>query len=165
MLIPFRVYFLGDYSFTLLCVAIFYGIFAYYHIYHINSKYSKIKSREQITGRDVAEHIVQQAGIRHVQILSVDGELSDRYDPAKRQLLLTQDTYCSSNLAAIGKAAHEAGHVIQHRTGSILLKFRQYLIICSNYAYLLLPFIFIVGVFLNLFGLRGARALISLAVL
>jgi len=78
------------------------------------SKYSRVGSRRGMTGAQAAQVLLNQAGIRDVSIVPVRGHLSDHYNPATKQLALSEPVYASSSVAAIGVACHEAGHAIQH---------------------------------------------------
>jgi len=80
-------------------------------------KYSKIYSKKGITGQQVAQMILKNANITDVGIARVGGELTDHYDPRSKMVNLSDSVYASSSVAAIGVAAHECGHVIQHHMG------------------------------------------------
>ena len=77
-------------------------------------KYSQVPSAKGITGAQAAQRLLDQAGIRDVRIVRSHGHLTDHYNPTSKQLALSDDVYGSSSVAAIGVAAHEAGHAIQH---------------------------------------------------
>ena len=78
------------------------------------AKYSRVPSRKGLTGAQAAQRLLDQAGIDDVQVVPVQGYLSDHYDPVGKRLALSPDVYQSSSVAAIGVATHEAGHAIQH---------------------------------------------------
>ena len=80
----------------------------------IYSKYSNIKNSRGITGADAARRILEQNGIRNVQIEIVRGSLTDHFDPRTNTLRLSEKNYNESSIAAVGVAAHEAGHAIQY---------------------------------------------------
>jgi Zn-dependent membrane protease YugP len=117
------------------------------------SQWSKVRSRGQITGAEAAAAVMKKAGINDVSIVSVHGKLSDHYDPVNRKLALSEDNYHGTSLAALGVAAHEAGHAIQHKQGYAPLQFRSALIPITNIASQLLPFVIFGGFFMNVFGL------------
>lgn len=96
------------------------------------SKYSKIRSASGMTGRDAAERILKSMGIYDVQIEHTRGELSDHYDPRSKVLRLSDSTYQSTSVAAVGVAAHECGHAIQHARGYAPLNFRSALVPIAN---------------------------------
>jgi len=80
------------------------------------SRYSKVPSRHGFTGAQAAARLLHLAGISDVQIVPTHGYLSDHYNPATKQLALSEEVYASNSLAAVGVACHEAGHAIQHAT-------------------------------------------------
>ena len=77
-------------------------------------KYSKVAIASGITGRDVAEKMLRENGINDVSVLSVQGELTDHYNPAKKTINLSQEVYYGNSVAAAAVAAHETGHAVQH---------------------------------------------------
>lgn len=88
-------------------------------------RYSQVRSRRGITGADVARTILHANGIHDVQVEHVRGTLSDHYDPSSKTLRLSDPVYASDSIAAVGVAAHEVGHAIQHAHGYAPLKFRS----------------------------------------
>ncbi|MEM9158893.1 MAG: zinc metallopeptidase [Verrucomicrobiota bacterium] len=107
------------------------------------NKYVRVGSRSRITGREASEAVMLNAGIRDVQIVEVAGQLTDHYDPVNKRLALSHDNYYGSSLAALGVAAHEAGHAVQHAQGYQALKARAALIPVTNIASSILPFVMI----------------------
>jgi len=91
-------------------------------------KYSRVPSQRGITGSEAARRLLDRAGIRDVRIVRSRGHLSDHYNPATRELALSDEVYGSSSVAAIGVAAHEAGHAIQHATNYAALHARSALV-------------------------------------
>lgn len=90
--------------------------------------YSQIGTMRGLTGAQAARVLLDRAGIRDVEIVPVDGFLSDHYDPVNKRLALSPPVYNSQSVAAIGVATHEAGHAIQHATGYAPLKIRSALV-------------------------------------
>ncbi len=88
-------------------------------------RYSRVGARSGVTGAEAARELLRRKGVRGVQVEPVQGFLSDHYDPRERVLRLSPDVYNGRSLAALGVAAHEAGHAIQHATGYQPLKFRS----------------------------------------
>lgn len=91
-------------------------------------KYSRVRSRSGLTGAAAAQKILQMSGIYDVRIEHVRGELTDHYDPANKVLRLSDSVYGSSSIAAIGVAAHECGHAVQHDKGYAPLSIRTALV-------------------------------------
>lgn len=96
------------------------------------SKYSKVRSRSGLTGAQTAERILQSQGIYDVSIQRVSGRLTDHYDPRNKTLNLSDAVYNNTSIAAVGVAAHECGHAIQHAKGYAPLAFRSALVPIAN---------------------------------
>jgi uncharacterized protein len=120
------------------------------------NKYVQIPTRGGITGYEAAEAVMHKAGIYDVEIVRTPGVLTDHYDPVNKRLALSEHNYSGSSLAAVGVAAHEAGHAIQHKVGYTMMNVRQQMAPVVNIAASFLPFIFIGGFF---FGLNGGLIL------
>lgn len=95
-------------------------------------KYSKVRSYSGMTGAEAARRILQMSGIYDVPVQHVSGELTDHYDPSKKVLNLSDSVYGSTSVAAIGVAAHECGHALQHKEGYLPLKIRSALVPAAN---------------------------------
>ena len=135
-------------------------LFGFYAQFRVSSAYSRnlqILSRSHITGREAAAAVMSSAGIRDVEIVEVEGKLSDHFDPVKKQLALSTENYRGYSLAAVGVAAHEAGHAIQQKVGYTMMKFRQTMVpavqIASPVAWGILSF----GIFIA--SVLGAKVL------
>lgn len=117
------------------------------------NRYSQPSFRVRMTGRDVAERMLRSAGIDDVRIEQVRGNLSDHYSPAEKVLRLSESVYNSNSVAAIGVAAHECGHAIQHQEGYAPLKLRSASVPVANFgSWLSLPLV-IFGLALGYGGL------------
>jgi Zn-dependent membrane protease YugP len=149
---------------------IFVIIFSVYAQVRVSSAYSKnlrIPSRGGITGREAAEAVMARAGINDVQITETPGQLSDHYDPLHKTLVLSSDNYHGTSLAAVGVAAHEAGHALQHKEGFSMLEFRMLLVPTTRIAAGVIPFLILASFFLTR-GLTGVvldLAIVAFAVL
>ena len=102
---------------------------------YVNStfkKYAKVRGRSGITGAEAAARILQMSGIHDVQIQHISGDLTDHYDPTKKVLRLSDSVYDSRSVAAIGVAAHECGHAVQHQVGYLPIKIRSMLVPAAN---------------------------------
>lgn len=95
-------------------------------------KYSRVISMSGMTGAQAAAKILNYAGIYDVRIEQVAGKLTDHYDPKNKVLRLSDSTYGSASVAAIGVAAHECGHALQHKEGYAPLKLRSTLVPAAN---------------------------------
>ncbi len=131
-----------------------FSIYAQIRVSSAYSKNSKIPSRGGITGREAAAAVMERAGITDVQIEETSGHLSDHYDPAHKTLVLSSENYRGTSLAAVGVAAHEAGHALQHHEGYKMLNFRMALFPATRIASGIIPFIYLAS-FIFLRGLSG----------
>ena len=95
-------------------------------------KYSKVRSRSGMTGKEAAERILQASGIYDVRVEHIAGNLTDHYDPSSKVLRLSDATYASSSVAAVGVAAHECGHAVQHQKKYAPLVLRSTLVPVAN---------------------------------
>jgi Zn-dependent membrane protease YugP len=132
--------------FILLPMAI--GLWAQMKVKSAYGKYVQVPSRGRITGREAAQAVMQSAGIHDVDIVECHGTLTDHYDPRNKRLALSRDNYRGSSLAALGVAAHEAGHAIQHKQGYAPLNLRMSLVPITNIASQALPIVMLGGFFL-----------------
>lgn len=102
-----------------------FGLYAQMRVHGAYNKNVRIPSRGRITGREAADAVMRSAGITNVEIVQVPGQLTDHYDPIHRRLALSELNYNGTSLAALGVAAHEAGHAIQHKVGYSMMNVRQ----------------------------------------
>lgn len=109
----------------------------------------KIAIRSGMTGREVAERILQDAGITNVTVNEHQGFLSDHYNPMDRSLHLSPDVYNGRDAAAAGVAAHEVGHAIQHARGYFPMWIRSFLVPMANIGSMLGPWLVIIGIFMG----------------
>ena len=125
-------------------------IFSIYAQIRVSSAYNKnaeIQSRGRITGREAAEAVMSHAGITDVEITETEGHLTDHYDPLNKRLVLSEENYRGTSLSALGVAAHEAGHAIQHKQGYAMLNFRMALVPATRIVSGILPFVFLASIF------------------
>lgn len=111
----------------LLCLAASGNVSATYR------KYSKIENARGMTASEVAERILKGAGISDVRIERIEGELTDHYDPKNKVVRLSEGVYYSTSVAAIGVAAHECGHVLQHYNGYLPIRVRNAIVPVVNF--------------------------------
>lgn len=95
-------------------------------------KYNRVRSMSGMTGAQAAERILHSAGIYDVSVQHVSGELTDHYDPRNKTLSLSDSTYGSTSVAAVGVAAHECGHAIQHQQDYAPLPIRSAIVPVAN---------------------------------
>ena len=111
------------------------------------NKYASYRSMSGMTGAEAAQRILNSAGIYDVRIQHVSGNLTDYYNPANKTLNLADSVYGSSSVAAVGVAAHECGHAIQHQQGYVPLKVRSALVPAANFGSSLAWPLIILGLF------------------
>jgi len=108
-------------------------------------EFSKIPVNYGLTGRDVAQKMLADSGIYDVKIYSVEGELSDHYNPANKTVNLSRDVYYSNSVAAAAVAAHECGHAIQHAHAYSWLKMRSALVPVVSFASKWMQWVIMIG--------------------
>lgn len=113
------------------------------------SKYSQLGARAGFTGQSAARRILNQHGLSHIQIERVAGQLTDHYDPRSQVLRLSESTFDSSSIAAIGVAAHEAGHAVQHDEGFWPNKLRGLLVPVAQIGSSFGPYLAVIGIVLS----------------
>lgn len=113
------------------------------------NKYARVASMSGLTGAEAAARILANAGIQDVRIGRVGGSLSDHYDPRTKTLNLSDGVYGSTSVAALGVAAHECGHAIQHHNGYFPLRFRGALVPVANFGSTLAWPLIIIGIFIQ----------------
>src|SRR5919202_4453406 len=116
-------------------------------------KYSQVAPRNGMTGADAAAAVLRSSGLRDLAIRPVDGRLTDHYDPRNRTLNLSADVGRASSLAALGVAAHEAGHAIQDARGYVPMRVRQTLVPVATVGQSLWFLPVMLGLILGLTGL------------
>jgi Zn-dependent membrane protease YugP len=139
----------------LIIVPMLFGLYAQMKIRSAYARNAQVGSRGGITGREAAEAVIRSAGITNVKIIEVPGELTDHYNPMTRELALSAHNYHGSSLAALGVAAHEAGHAIQHKVGYAMMNIRQTLAPATQIAASVSNFVMIAGIFLFSTALGG----------
>ena len=126
------------------------------------AKYQRVRSMSGMTGAEAAQRILRQSGIYDVRVERVSGSLTDHYDPKNKVLRLSDATYNSVSVAALGVAAHECGHAVQHATGYAPLKIRGSLVPVANFGSTIAWPLIIIGLFI---GGNSSSLLINLGIL
>lgn len=138
-----------DYTYILVLIGAVICMIASTRVRTTFNKYSKYRSMSGMTGSQAAERILRSAGIYDVQIRHVSGELTDHYDPRTKTVNLSDSVYNSTSVAAVGVAAHECGHVIQHDTNYAPLTFRTTLVPIANIGSTLAWPVILIGLLIN----------------
>lgn len=141
-------------------------LYAQFKVKHSFSKYSKVTNQRGLTGADAAREVLRQNGVDGVRIEHVSGNLSDHFDPRTNVIRLSDDVYNSTSVAAVGVAAHEAGHAVQYAKGYGPIKLRAAIIPACNIGSQLGIPLALIGAVMGVLGLVYAGlALFGLAVL
>ncbi|WP_318036651.1 zinc metallopeptidase [Dethiobacter alkaliphilus] len=114
-----------DTTMILIIPALIFAMWAQSQVRSAYDKYSRVRSRSGISGAQAARRLLDSAGLQNVSVEQVQGHLSDHYDPKAGAVRLSPGVYQSSSVAALGIAAHEAGHAMQHADGYVALEFRN----------------------------------------
>jgi hypothetical protein len=151
-----------DYTYILVLIGAVICMIASARVKSTFNKYSKYRSMSGMTGAQAAELILQRAGINDVQIGHVSGSLTDHYNPRTKTVNLSDSVYNSNSVAAVGVAAHECGHVIQHATNYAPLNFRTALVPAANIGSTLAWPLILLGL---LFNNRSSMTFINIGIL
>ncbi|HHX24952.1 MAG: zinc metallopeptidase [Tepidanaerobacteraceae bacterium] len=151
--------FFWDSTMILLLPAMILAFYAQTKVTSTFEKYLRVPARSQMTGADVAREILRRSGIDDVSVQIQGGRLSDHYDPRRKVLRLSSDVYNGRSLAAIGVAAHECGHAIQHDVGYIPLALRNTIVPIAGFGSQMAFPLFFIGL------LFSAESLMMLGIL
>jgi len=138
------------------------GLWAQWRVKGAFARYSQVRASSNLTGAEVAREILSSSGIYDVSVEEIDGYLGDHYDPTSKKLCLSSETYSTPSLAAVGIAAHEVGHAIQHARAYAPLQWRMSIVPLTQIASQLLPFVIFGGFFFHIFGLLRLGVLVYL---
>ncbi len=150
-----------------LAILLFIGTFAIslwatWRVKRVVRKYSEVRASSGYTGAEVAARILQAANINDVRIEQGDSFLGDHYDPIQKKLVLSPDNYSGTSTAALGIAAHECGHALQHKVAYAPLKWRMAAVGATNFASTIVGVLPLLGLFGGFF--RGPTAIMIMAI-
>lgn len=137
----------------LIIVPMLLGIFAQMKVSGAFNKYSRIRATSNMTGAEAARRILAAARINDVEVVEINDYLGDHYDPTRKRLCLSSPVYNTPSIAALGIAAHEAGHAIQHARAYAPLQMRMAAVPMTQIASQALPFVILGGFFFQITGL------------
>ncbi len=157
---PVRYGYMFDPTYILIVIGVLLSVFASLGVNTTFKKYSKVRSASGMTGAMAAERILRSQGINDVVIQHVAGNLTDHYNPSNKTLNLSDATYSSTSVAAVGVAAHECGHAIQHAKGYAPLSIRSALVPAANFGSSISWVLIIIGIVAG-----GSNLLIKLGIL
>ncbi len=142
-------YYYYDWTYILVLIGALICIAASARVKSVFSRYSRVRSHSGLTGREAAEQILHRNGIYDVQVIHIAGNLTDHYDPRNKTLGLSDTVYNSASVAAVGVAAHECGHAVQHSVGYAPLSIRGALVPVANFGSMAAWPLIIIGLFMN----------------
>ncbi|HUE37518.1 MAG TPA: zinc metallopeptidase [Candidatus Acidoferrum sp.] len=129
------------------------GFWAQVKLMRAYGKYSQEPVDSGMTGAEAAREILDRAGLHNVPVEEIPGRLSDHYDPAKRALFLSSENYEGNSVAAVGVAAHESGHALQHQAAYGLFSVRQAIAPAAQFADWTWYIVIVIGFLLHAYGL------------
>ena len=129
--------------------ALAFGLWAQFKLSSTYGKFSRVDLQSGVTGAEAAREILDRAGLPNVPVQEVAGRLSDHYDPAQRALCLSTDNFHGRSIAAVGVAAHEVGHALQHQAAYAPLNLRMALVPVTQFASYAWIGILLLGMFLG----------------
>jgi Zn-dependent membrane protease YugP len=151
MLYPYG--FFGSHWLLLIGLPMIIGIWAQIRVKGAFRKWGEVRATSNISGAECAREILQAAQIHDVTVVEINDYLGDHYDPSSKRLCLSSNVYNTPSIAAVGIAAHETGHAIQHAKAYAPLMARMTIVPVTQVASSMLPFIFIAGFLLHFSGL------------
>lgn len=138
---------------SLIIVPMILGLWAQARVKGAFGKWSRVAASSGITGAQAAREILTAAQISDVEVLEINDMLGDHYDPTRKRLCLSTGVYGSASVAALGIAAHECGHAIQHAKSYAPLKWRSAVVPLTQFASQILPFVIMGGFFFHMMQL------------
>jgi Zn-dependent membrane protease YugP len=153
-----------DPTYVLVIIGLIITLIASSNVNRTFNKYDKVGSRRGITGADVARKILDANGLYGIRIERVSGKLTDYFSPKENVIRLSDSTYNSTSIAALGVAAHECGHAVQHQVGYAPIKLRNSMVPIVNICNKLSLPIIILGVILGATGLAMVGVILYCAV-
>ncbi|HLB33003.1 MAG: hypothetical protein A3F67_04390 [Verrucomicrobia bacterium RIFCSPHIGHO2_12_FULL_41_10] len=139
--------------FLLIGIPLIFGLWAQYRVTTTFNRYKKITVSSGLTGAEAAEKILQASSITDVEVVPIDGMLGDHYDPSKKRLNLSSDVFYGNSISAVGVAAHECGHALQHSKAYLPLNIRMTIVPATQFASKILPFVIIGGFLFHMMNL------------
>ena len=142
-------YYFYDWTYILVLIGVLICLAASARVRQVFAKYSRVQSRMRMTGKEAAEEILRRNGIYDVQVIHIPGNLTDHYNPGNKTLGLSDTVYQSSSVAAVGVAAHECGHAVQHAIGYAPLSIRGALVPVANFGSAVAWPLILIGLLIN----------------
>jgi len=147
---------------VLIGVPLLIGLWAQSKVSGAFRRWKQVRAASNLTGAEVAQRILSAAGIHDVEVVAINSMLGDHYDPAHKRLCLSPDVYNTPSVAALGIAAHETGHAIQHAKGYAPLEWRMAVVPATMVVSNILPFVILGGFFISLIPFKTAIVIAAL---
>ena len=144
-----------DPTMALLIPAMIFAFWAQWKVQHTYQKYAKVRAANGMTGRQMAQAIMQRNGVTDVSVEPVGGMLSDHYDPRSKKVCLSAPIHDGDSISAIAVAAHEVGHVLQHAQGYAPLALRSAMAPVVGFSSMAAMPLFFIGLFFHIPGVSG----------
>ncbi|HMJ64617.1 MAG TPA: zinc metallopeptidase [Candidatus Binatia bacterium] len=138
-----------DWTFWLIIPGILLGLYAQFKLMGTYSRYVRVPTSNGLTGAEAARAILDHAGLRNMPVNEIGGHLTDHYDPTKKALFLSSENFRGNSIAAVGVAAHEAGHALQEKAAYAPMHFRMMLVPVTQFASVAWMGILLLGLFLG----------------
>ncbi len=154
-----------DWTIILVIPAALFALYAQGRVGSTFRRFSEVGNRNRLTGAEVARRLLMRAGITDVKVEKVAGNLTDHYDPRTKTLRLSEPVYDSESIAALGVAAHETGHAVQHDEGYMPLSIRSAIVPVATFGSTLAFPLVIAGFFLtSIIGASMSTLLINVGI-
>ncbi len=140
---------------VLIGVPLLLGLWAQMRVSGAFSKWKQVAASSGVTGAQAARNILSAANIHDVDVVEINDMLGDHYDPSNKRLCLSTDVYRTPSVAALGIAAHECGHAIQHQKAFAPLQWRMAIVPLTMIVSNILPFVILAGIFIPMLGMKA----------
>lgn len=142
--------FIDKWYFILVVPALLLGLYAQSKVQSTFRRYAQVTGARGLTGAEAARRILDANGLQHVAVDRIAGQLTDNYDPRAQVVHLSEAVYDSTSVAAVGVAAHETGHAVQHAVGYAPLRLRTAIIPVTQFGSAISPILLILGLVLSI---------------
>lgn len=129
------------------------------------NKYSQVRHERNLTGKDAARYILDKNGLNDINIVEVNGFLTDHYDPRKKEVRLSKENYRGTSIASVSVACHECGHAIQDKDGYLFMKIRASLVPVVNFSSYAGYLAIVLGILFSAFNLIWIGILLEIVIL
>lgn len=147
-------------AYLLVILAVAFSYFIQFKLQSTFKKYSKVYSRNDVPAHVIARNILDSYGLQNITVRHIDGNLTDHFDPRSNEVALSDSTFFSTSVAAIGVAAHEVGHAVQHNTNYLPIKLRSIFVPVAQIGSKGWMILFLLGMFMGISFLVDAGVIL-----